>query len=115
MPVAAPCTTEVLVRVRDARGAILASPPIVRAFVGTTAQPQGGITDASGEKVLSLPRGSSSPIPDEALEAGRVGAHATREKAKRAMMSGAEREARSDAISSGGVGGRRPPTVIDVR
>lgn len=53
-----PCTTGVLVRVRDARGAILPGATIVRAFVGTTAQPQGGATDAGGELRLLLPAGS---------------------------------------------------------
>lgn len=53
-----PCTTEVLVRVRDARGGMLPTPSIVRAFVGATAQPQGGITDAMGDIRLSLPGGS---------------------------------------------------------
>ncbi|MDQ3033433.1 MAG: carboxypeptidase-like regulatory domain-containing protein, partial [Myxococcota bacterium] len=53
-----PCTTEVFVRVRDAAGAALASPVTVRAFVGTSAQPQGGLTDASGDIRLVLPAGA---------------------------------------------------------
>jgi hypothetical protein len=53
-----PCTTDVLVRVRDARGGTLPAPVIVRAFSGDVAKPQGGITDPAGEIHLVLPGGS---------------------------------------------------------
>ncbi len=54
----APCSTAVLVRVLDAGGLPILPQPVVRAFVGDTAMPQGGKVDFSGEITLTMPGGS---------------------------------------------------------